>query len=246
VRHAFSTRIGGLSPAPFDSLNLGNPNGKLRDDENRIRANYGRLMSSIGCADELPLRVHQVHGRQVARVEAGEAFDIRQSADALLSRDSQRAICVRTADCVPVLLCSGDGWVVAAVHAGWRGIVAGIISAAVGQMLEVAGAADTLLAAIGPCIGPEAFEVGPEVLRAFAESFAEGDRTLYLRVLSPSVGTVDLRKAAQMQLIGSGLCPGNIDSTDLCTATRRDEFFSHRRDRGVTGRMAAIIAANGP
>jgi hypothetical protein len=240
VRHAFSTRIGGVSPPPFDSLNLGNPNGQAKDDENRIRQNYGRLMSSIGCGDEMPLRVHQVHGRQVARVEMGRAFDTRQEADALVSRDSQRAICVRTADCVPVLLCSGDGRMVAAVHAGWRGIVAGVIPAAVGQMVELGGAADALVAAIGPCIGPAAFEVGPEVLRAFAE----GDRTLYLRVLSPSAPTVDLRAAAQAQLIGSGLRPGNIDSTDLCTASRRDEFFSHRRDRGVTGRMAAVIAAN--
>jgi len=242
VRHAFSTRIGGTSPAPFDSLNLGNPNGcDLQDNYDRIWANYSRLTSSIGCGEEPPLRVHQVHGREVACVEAGGDFDTGQRADALVSRDSQRVISVRTADCVPVLLCSGDGRIVAAIHAGWRGIVAGVIPAAAAKMLEGAGAAGTILAAIGPCIGPEAFEVGPEVLEAFLGVF--GDAAPIGRT-SDGKGTVDLRRAARMQLLSSGLCECNIDSTDRCTLTHRDEFFSHRRERGITGRMAAVIAAN--
>ena len=132
VRHAFSTRIGGISPPPFDSLNLGNPNGcPVQDDYDRIWANYARLTSSIGCGTEPPLRVHQVHGREVATVEPSNDFDTDCKADALVSRDCQRVISVRTADCVPVLLCCGDGSIVAAVHAGWRGIVTGVIPAAV-------------------------------------------------------------------------------------------------------------------
>jgi hypothetical protein len=242
VRHAFSTRIGGTSPAPFDSLNLGNPSGcDVQDDQNRIWGNYSRLTSSIGCGGEPPLRVHQVHGREVACVEAGRGFDTGRMADALVSRDSQRVISVRTADCVPVLLCSGDGRIVAAVHAGWRGIVAGIIPAAAGQMLDGAGAAGTILAAIGPCIGSEAFEVGSEVLEAFIKLF--GDAAPIART-ADGKGTVDLRGAARMQLLISGLRESNIDSTDRCTVTHRDEFFSHRRERGITGRMAAVIAAN--
>jgi YfiH family protein len=242
VRHAFSTRIGGISPAPFDSLNLGNPSGcDVQDDQNRIWGNYSRLTSSIGCGGEPPLRVHQVHGREVACVEAGRAFDTGQRADALVSRDSQRVISVRTADCVPVLLCSGDGRIVGAVHAGWRGIVAGIIPAAAGQMLDSAGAAGTILAAIGPCIGSGAFEVGSEVLEAFIDVF--GDAAPIART-QDGKGTVDLRRAARMQLLSSGLRESNIDSTDRCTVTHRDEFFSHRREHGITGRMAAVIAAN--
>jgi YfiH family protein len=241
VRHAFSTRIGGISPAPFDSLNLGNPSGcGPRDDYDRIWGNYSRLTSSIGCGDEPPLRVHQVHGCEVACVEAGKAFDTGRRADALVSRDG-RVISVRTADCVPVLLCSGDGRIVAAVHAGWRGIVAGIIPAATGQMLKGAGAADTILAAIGPCISGEAFEVGAEVLEAFIHVF--GDAAPIART-PDGKPTVDLRRAARMQLLSSGLRESNIDSTDRCTVTHRDEFFSHRRERGITGRMAAVIAAN--
>ncbi|MGD0141197.1 MAG: peptidoglycan editing factor PgeF [Tepidisphaeraceae bacterium] len=241
VRHAFSTRIGGTSPAPFDSLNLGNPGCDVRDDYDRIWANYSRLTSSIGCGEEPPLRVHQVHGREVACVEAGRVFDTGERADALVSRDSQRVISVRTADCVPVLLCSGDGRIVAAVHAGWRGIIAGVIPAAAGKMLEGAGAAGTILAAIGPCIGPEAFEVGPEVLQAFIDVFGEAAP---IARKADGKGTVDLRLAARMQLLSSGLRECNVDSTDRCTLTHRDEFFSHRRERGITGRMAAVIAAN--
>jgi polyphenol oxidase len=244
VRHAFSTRIGGISPPPFDSLNLGNPNGSpVQDDYARIWSNYGRLTSSIGCGIEPPLRVHQVHGREVATVESSCEFDTDCKADALVSRDWQRVISVRTADCVPVLLCSGDGRTVAAVHAGWRGIVAGVIPAAMRRMLDVGKetSADEFVAAIGPCIGQDAFEVGPEVLAEFTSVFGS---EAPIAAMQDGKGTVDLRRAARMQLLGAGLRGANVDSTDRCTVTHREEFFSHRRERGITGRMAAVIAAN--
>jgi YfiH family protein len=243
VRHAFSTRIGGISPPPFDSLNLGNPSeSPVQDDYDRIWANYGKLTSSIGCGTEPPLRVHQVHGGEVATVQESEDFDTDCKADALVSRDCERAISIRTADCVPILLCSGDGRIVAAVHAGWRGIVAGVLAAAVERMLNIGEgtAAENLLAAIGPCIGKSAFEVGPEVLAEFEGVF--GDAAPIER-LPDGKGRADLRRAVRMQLLGSGLRAENVDSTDRCTVTHRDEFFSHRRDRGITGRMAAVIAA---
>jgi len=244
VRHAFSTRIGGISPPPFDSLNLGNPNGcPVQDDYDRIWANYGRLTSSIDCGTEAPLRVHQVHGRVVATVETSGGFDTDCKADALVSRDWQRVISVRTADCVPILLSGGDGRTVGAVHAGWRGIVAGVIPAAVGRMLEVGGetGADEFVAAIGPCIGYDAFEVGPEVLVEFERVFG---KAAPIARGANGKGNVDLRRAAQMQLLSCGLLGENVDSTDRCTVTHREEFFSHRRERGITGRMAAVIAAN--
>jgi YfiH family protein len=244
VRHAFSTRIGGISPPPFDSLNLGNPNGcPVQDDYARIWENYGKLTSSIGCGTEPPLRVHQVHGREVAIVESSRGFDTDCNADALVSRDWQRVISVRTADCVPVLLSTGDGRTVAAVHAGWRGIVAGVIPAAMQRLLDVAQetSADELFAAIGPCIGQQAFEVGPEVLAEFASVF--GDKAPIAKT-PDGKGTVDLRRAARMQLLSRGVRAENVDSTDRCTVAHREEFFSHRREHGITGRMAAVIAAN--
>jgi polyphenol oxidase len=244
IRHAFSTRIGGISPAPFDSLNLGNPSGSpVQDDYDRIWANYGRLTLSIGCGDEPPLRVHQVHGRLVATVQSQRPFDTDCKADALVSDDSRRVISVRTADCTPVLLCSGDGTIVSAIHAGWRGIVAGVIPAAVKRMKQLHPDSQPVnfVAAIGPCIGPDAFEVGPEVL-AQLESTFESAPPISRR--PDGKGTVDLRTAARQQLLAAGLCEENIDTTDRCTVVHEDEFFSHRRDRGITGRMAAVIAAN--
>lgn len=244
VRHAFSTRIGGLSPPPFDSLNLGNPNGcPVQDDYDRIWKNYQRLTAAIGCGNDRPLRVHQVHGRAVARVEVGRDFNTDCQADAIVSRDPRRAISVRTADCVPILISSGDGRSVAAVHAGWRGIVAGVIAAAVTRLLAEDLEINPLdmVAAIGPCIGFEAFEVGSEVLDEFTRVF--GSAAPISRAIDGK-GHADLRRAAEMQLLSVGLQKENIDGTDRCTAHHSEEFFSHRAQRGITGRMAAIIAAN--
>lgn len=243
VRHAFSTRIGGISPPPFNSLNLGNPSGSpVQDDYDRIWANYGRLTTSIGCGAEPPLRVHQVHGREVATVQSQRMFDTDCKADALVSDDDRRVISVRTADCTPVLISSGDGTIVAAVHAGWRGIVAGVIPAALKRMKQLHPDSQTanFVAAIGPCIGPEAFEVGPEVLAEFESIFGSAPP---ISRRTGGKGTVDLRAAARRQLLAAGLREENIDTTDRCTVTHEDEFFSHRRDRGITGRMAAVIAA---
>lgn len=244
VRHAFSTRIGGVSPPPFDSLNLGNPNGcDVQDDYERIWKNYERLAAGIGCGPEKPLRVHQVHGAEVATVERLREFNTDCRADALVSGDCGRMISIRTADCVPVLLCSQDGRMVAAVHAGWRGIVAGVIPAAVRRMMEMCGgkSAEGFSAAIGPCIGFEAFEVGEEVVTEFEKVFG---KNAPIARTDEKKGKADLRRAAQMQLIACGLRLDHVDSTDRCTVTHREEFFSHRRERGITGRMAAVIAAN--
>jgi YfiH family protein len=165
VSHAFSTRLGGLSPAPFDSLNLGNPNGcAVQDDYERIYDNYRLLQSAIGCASHTRLWVHQVHGGDVADARRGVAFENGAKADAIVSDDPQRLLAVRVADCVPVLLSSGDGRIVSAIHAGWRGVIADVVTHAI-EALRCDS--KDILAAIGPCIGFEAFEVGIEVVEEF-------------------------------------------------------------------------------
>jgi polyphenol oxidase len=242
VRHAFSTRIGGCSPAPFDSLNLGNPNGcDPQDDNGRIWENYARLQKVIGCPEEPPLRVHQVHGNEVVSVSCGEAFETAAKADAIVSTDSTRAVSVRVADCVPVLLSTGTGRTVAAVHAGWRGVTAGVIPAALEKLLELeeGQSAVKVIAAIGPCIGFDAFEVGAEVLAEFTKAFGSDAP---IRRCADGKGRVDLRAAARLQLLAHGLAGENIDTTDRCTYSHSAEFFSHRREHGITGRMAALIA----
>jgi YfiH family protein len=238
VPHAFSTRLVGISPAPFDSLNLGNPNGcEIQDDYDRVWQNYRLLQAAAGCpADAELCHVHQVHGCAVVTMRTGESFDTSRKADAIVGSDPARVLSVRVADCVPVLLAGDDGRTVAAVHAGWRGVIAGVVPAALGQMGADAGG---MVAAIGPCIGADAFEVGSEVLDEFTTAFGG---VAPVRRRGGGKGTVDLREAVRMQLVNAGVGAARIDVSDRCTYRDADEFFSHRRDRGITGRMAAIIA----
>ena len=242
--HAFSTRLGGVSPPPFDWLNLGNPSGSdLKDDGQRIEANYAKLFAAIGCAGRGRCRLHQVHGPTVHDVRRGQPFESGQPGDALISDDPSRVIAVRVADCVPILIATDDGSLVAAVHAGWRGVVANVVTQTVKRMLtRCAGTADRLVAAVGPCISEPAFEVGPEVVEAFKKLFGDAAPT---RMLPDGKGRVDLREAVRLQLLAAGVRENRIDTTDRCTVRDQEEFFSHRRDRGVTGRMAAIIAPRG-
>jgi hypothetical protein len=237
VPHAFSTRIGGVSPAPFDSLNLGNPSGcDVRDTSERIRQNYRLLLRAAGCEGRELLAVHQVHGGGVVRVTSGRAHDNDTKADALVSDDPARVLSVRVADCVPVLLSTSDGSAVAAIHAGWRGVVAGVTITAL-DMLRSHG--NHVVAAIGPSIGFEAFEVGPEVIEEFTRLFGPDAP---IRQDADGKGRVDLRECLRRQLFAAGVPDDRIDCSDRCTHTDADEFFSHRRDKGISGRMAAVIA----
>jgi hypothetical protein len=133
-----------------------------------------------------------------------------------------------------------DGCGVAAVHAGWRGVIAGVVPAAIRELCRVQSITpDKILAAVGPCIGFDAFEVGPDVLREFDRVFASAAPT---RSNGNGKGYVDLRAAVRAQLQKAAIAEANIDMTDRCTYCDAEEFFSHRRERGVTGRMAALIA----
>jgi YfiH family protein len=239
VPHAFSTRLGGKSPPPFDSLNLGNPSGcDMQDDYGRIYENYDLLQDAIGVAGRTRCWVHQVHGGTV--VEAADGFESGVKADGMVSDDPTKILAVRVADCVPVLLATDDGAHVAAIHAGWRGVIEQVVPAAAGRVrLRTPG---NLVAAIGPSISAEAFEVGPEVIQRFRDRF--GDEAP-VRMRGDGRGHVDLRAAIALQLRAAGVAANHIDISGRCTVRDGDEFFSHRRDRGVTGRMAALISPAG-
>ncbi len=226
VPHAFSTRRGGVSPPPFDALNLGRCPGDLQDDPANLAENYRRLLTAAGLGGREHVYLHQIHSAVVHTVPAGGPFDCDSQGDALVTDDPARALSVRVADCLPVLLASADGRRVAVVHAGWRGVVGGAVTA-VGAGFDVA--------AIGPGIGFNAFEVGPEVVAAFRETFGDGP---WLRE-SGGKGHIDLAALVERQLRGIGV--GRIDRTDRCTHRDAGEFFSHRRDGAPTGRGAAVI-----
>lgn len=243
VPHAFTTRNGGVSSGLFASLNFGNP-GDLpaaeRDPLVNIAENFQRVTGQIGTGGRELVQVHQVHGAAVHVVRAGRAahegaHDTK--ADAVVTNDAARVVAIRVADCAPVLIASADGRVVSAVHAGWRGVIAGVAQRTVEVMRTEFGVSH-LVAAIGPCIGFDAFEVGPEVLVAFRRVFGAGTRVCRDEV--GGKGRVDLKGALAEQLRGSGV--EEIEVLPQCTVSIPEMFFSHRRDHGRTGRMAALIA----
>ncbi len=257
VPHAFTTRLGGVSDPgdPFGTLNLGNPSGHaVQDDAPNIRENYrlvidGACLSAPSFPREL-CRVHQVHGADTVIRRPGDSHDPHARADALVTDDPARILSVRVADCVPVIVATGDGSAVAAIHAGWRGVASGIVRTAAEALRAILpGLADRrLFGAIGPCIGVDAFEVGPEVVVAIEQAGVEGlfggaSLGPVIRLDgAPPRPHVDLREALRLQLLAQGLAPERIDSTDRCTFRHADEFFSHRRERGLTGRMAAFVS----
>lgn len=256
VPHAFSTRIGGVSTGAFASLNLGNPVEVEKDPADIVQENYRRLLTAIGCPADMPRAwVKQVHGGMVELIdlegenEYGETLEaeIRDrfsgqiSADGLVCVVPGVLLTVRVADCVPVLLASDDGRAVAAVHAGWRGVVRQVLAKAVRTLHEAAGTAgrpSRLVAAIGPAISAENFEVGEEVADEFSR-MELGDA-----IQPPAPGRpkphVDLQKAVFLQLKRLGI--DRIDGNDLCTFRDAAEFYSHRRESGKTGRQVAVIA----
>lgn len=242
VRHGFTTRLGGVSSSPFDSLNLGNPQRRTpsdpQDSAANLQVNLQRVQDAIGCGSSRRRWCRQVHGNNVAVV--AEGFEDGTDADALLTADPGDVLAIRVADCVPILLSSRDGAVVAAVHAGWRGVVSEIVPRAATMIAAEANCSSSdLVAAIGPCIGFDAFEVGEDVWPIFTRMFGDD----VLRPASESnKRAVDLRTSIEKQLTTMGLPRVAIDSTDRCTFLHADEFFSHRRDHGLTGRMAAMIA----
>lgn len=240
VLHAFTTRIGGISQGIFASLNLGSlAKDSATDPNTHVAENFRRLRAALGCPHHLRMAARQVHGnavwvtgnRPVKPADAPEA-------DAIVTKHPRTLLTIRTADCVPILLAHESGRVVAAVHAGWRGVLGQVVKTAVDTMSERFELTPSqLLAAIGPCISLPHFEVGPEVSCGFEA--ASLDQVIDRNRARPHI---DLPRAVQLQLHAAGLLPQQIDTTDRCSFHHEQEFFSHRRDKSPTGRMAAVIA----
>lgn len=251
VKAVFTSRHGGVSAPPWDSLNLG---GHVGDDGAHVAANRSRLsayLAAHGAARTVFL--NQVHGLDVLRL-TGSQLD-GACADASLTAEAGLACTVMVADCLPVLLATRDGRVVAAAHAGWRGLAgcaspggaSGILEAAVQAVRQMAQERDAHAAAevvawLGPCIGPGAFEVGDDVRAAFGPDagghFRAGAQTGKFFANLPAIARQRLMRAGVAEI------HGNDGSDAWCTVTQSDRYFSHRRDAarlGSTGRMAACI-----
>lgn len=240
-RHAFSTRAGGVSVAPFESLDFA-----ILRDAGALRENQRRLGEAVGFDPGRLFQTRQVHGNVVAVAGGDPGEMLEREADALVAEaGSGNAVGVRVADCVPVLLAAPKTGAVAAVHAGWRGIVAGVIGAALGKLCP-SGDSAGVLAAIGPCIGPCCFEVGEDVAETIARATSEG--VITRREPARGKAFVDLRAAARAQLRARGLADSAIDDVPDrtragCTQCNAERFYSYRRDGDASGRLIAVIAA---
>jgi YfiH family protein len=224
VRACQTTRAGGASLAPYSGFNLGDHVG---DDPVQVAAHRQWLAGQLPAA---PLWLQQVHGTTVVR--CGEA-NVGIEADAAVAMAPGQVCAVMTADCLPVLLCDRAGSRVAAAHAGWRGLCAGVLEQTVAA-LAVPG--ETLLAWLGPAIGPTAFEVGDEVRQAFLDQ--DSAAASAFRAAAPGKWWADLYQLARQRLAGSGVHA--VYGGDCCTFGDPERFYSYRRD-GRTGRMASLI-----
>ena len=265
VMAACSTRTGGVSALPYDSLNLG---GHVGDAPASVAENRRRYAAALGAR---PVLLHQVHGWDLVALDSQTPDGL--TADASLSTEPGLACTVMVADCLPVLLCQADGSVVAAAHAGWRGLLGqggrGVLEAVIERFRPLAHAgraylaieneaycealkepdtppgqpveAGAVLAWLGPCIGPRAFEVGPEVRAAFTATDAAAEA--FFTPHGAGKFMADLAGLARLRLVRLGVehIYGNDGSPGWCTVGNPSSFFSHRRDRGLSGRFAASI-----
>lgn len=246
VPHGFSTRLGGVSPAPWDSLNLGASRG---DESANVAENFRRFRAAIGVPAGPLVKNHQVHGKLVRCVTAADAqapealpsFD----ADGLVTDCPGLTLTVFSADCIPVLFYDPVQSCVAAVHAGWRGTAAGIAAEAVHIMEQHYGCqSKNIRAAIGPGISACCFETTddvPAALRAHLGQPAEACITGHQN----GKFHVDLKLANRLWLEEAGLLPGHISVCPACTACEPDLFWSHRKLGQRRGSMAAMICLPG-
>jgi YfiH family protein len=245
--NAFSTRLGGVSPMPENSLNLAGFNEDAAENIYENRRRFLKLFTGewtlTGC--------WQVHGAdvRVVRTEAeaqptpgvlGEA----QYCDVLVSDVPQVLLAVKTADCVPILIGDQISGAFAAVHAGWRGTVASVVRRAIEQMQEQYGAkAENLRAAIGPAANLCCYEVGTEVIEQFTARFPQAQN-----LFAPTReghARIDLQTANREQLISAGVARDKIHVAPLCTMERTDLFFSYRREKVVHGRVGRLMSVIG-
>lgn len=237
VKHGVFTREGGASAAPWHSLNLG---GNVGDDPQAVRQNHVRMYAALGVDGERACSVWQVHSADV--ILANGPVQGRRwlaLADAMVTDRPDTPLSMRFADCTPLLFHDPVRRVIAMAHAGWRGTVLGVGSNTVRAMQQAYGCRPAdIHAGIGPSIGPDRYQVGEEVVEAVQDYFGTTDG-LIRRDASDGTAYLNLWEANRLDLYRAGV--EQVEIAGLCTATRTDEFFSHRAEKGRTGRFGAVM-----
>jgi hypothetical protein len=245
-----TTRQGGESSGAYTSLNLG---GKTGDDPEAVRRNRARAAALVGSQPERLVFGRQVHQATVAVVPRDHPGGAFADTDALATDAPGIPLVILTADCAAVFLFDPVRPAVGIAHAGWRGTVAGVVASTVARMGEAFGSSPAdLFAGVGPSIGPCCYEVGEDVAGAVEEAFPDDTDELLLEPDMASAGSFraavnegrrhfDLWLAIEISLLRAGLRAERIETARLCTACRTDQFFSHRAEKGVTGRFGGIV-----
>ena len=245
IAHGFSTRLGGVSPAPFDSLNL---RTGCEDSQENLAENYRRFCAVIGADVRnvvLAKQVHETTVRVCTMSDAGKGLwsERDYTTDALVTNEKNLPLAVFSADCGIILLHDPIAQCIGAVHAGWRGCAGGIVEKAVQAMVEHYGADPSRIrAALGPCIGQCCFETDSDVPGAMVAALGE-DANACIQSRGAK-WHVDLAGMNRLWLLRAGILPENMEACGLCTACRRDWFWSHRKmgdARGVQSAMISLI-----
>ncbi|NOZ51370.1 MAG: peptidoglycan editing factor PgeF [Chloroflexi bacterium] len=235
LRHGVLTRHGGVSPAPWQCLNLG---WTVGDDPARVESNYQRWTAALGLRRADLTTTWQVHGNRILPVDAGNFGGSLGKADGLITRTPGIPLVQRYADCTPILAYDPVRHACGIAHAGWQGTVARTAQSLIRAMqCEFGCEPADMVAAVGPAIGPCCYEVGPEVIAAVRQS--QTDPESLLSPTRPGHVRLDMWQANARQLHEAGV--GQVVVAELCTACHRHTFFSHRGDHGQSGRFAAFI-----
>ena len=236
-KNGFSTRHVGVSPLPITALSLGNFS---QDERENVIENRRRFLDALGTPDCHLVTAKQVHSADVRLVRDTEDARSEPSAcDALTANVEKTLLGVQTADCLPILIADERTGAFAAVHAGWRGTLGGIVARTVERMqLGYDSRPRDLVAAFGPAIGACCFEIGPEVVAQFCERYSYADELF-------SKSHLDLNLANARQLVDCGLSADRIYDCGMCTICRNDLFFSYRRERGAEKPVGRLMGAIG-
>jgi polyphenol oxidase len=244
LTHAFCTRRGGVSEDEYDSLNISFKEG---DFESKVLQNWHRLATAFAIPMDQFLTLNQVHGNDIFIIKPfGDYYSANDALnyDAIVTSRTNLAVCIKTADCVPVFIVDRIKKIIAVVHAGWKGTALEISARVVRLLLEKYGSSPgDILTAIGPSIGQCCFEVDTSAANAFFEQ--KNNQAFLFPGARPNKWMLDLAEANRRQILNCGIPEANIDVSDLCTFCRQDLFFSHRGSGGITGRQVNFMMIKG-
>lgn len=245
VIHGMSTRIGGVSKGIYAAMNF---KADGEDSAENIRENYRRIAEYLGCDTERIVRPRLVHGKRVHLVEEADygCGAVRPSTlmetDAVITNQPGVTLCATFADCVPLFFIDEKNHAIGLAHSGWRGTVQKIGLETVREMKRYFGSEQRdILAAIGPCICGDCYEIGTEVAEEFMTAFDAAEEKGILRKKSPEKYLLDLRKANEQVFLEAGILPENITISDVCTCCNPELLFSHRATRGQRGALGAFL-----